>query len=170
MNEQMNKEAVRELQEYLRRLSRTYPSIPELAVDGIFGPETEEAVRAFQILFGMPVTGEADGDLWEALKKEYHRLCMPERRAQPLYPFPRGDTVWEMGDTGPAVTILQAALDTVCDHCGKGQPLTCGGVYDEATAECVKWLQKLCGFEQTGRVDRRTWDMLACTYNAYVGG
>ena len=164
-----DKSGVRELQEYLRRLSRTYPAIPELAVDGLFGPETEEAVKAFQGLFGLPVTGEADGDTWDALKAEYDRLCLPEGRAQPLYPFPRGDTVWETGDTGPAVTILQAALDTVCDHCGKGQPVPCSGTFDEVTAEYVKWLQKLCGFEQTGRVDRRTWDMLALTYNAYVG-
>jgi len=40
-----------------------------LSVDGIFGPRTEEAVRAAQADEGVPVTGELVEPLWSILKR-----------------------------------------------------------------------------------------------------
>ena len=37
-----------------------YPAIPRVAVDGIYGPLTAEAVRTFQSIFGLPATGVVD--------------------------------------------------------------------------------------------------------------
>ena len=57
--------AVRFLQEYLNRISRNYPAIPKIPViDGIFGSETEEAVRKFQEIFSMSPTGIVDEATW----------------------------------------------------------------------------------------------------------
>lgn len=160
---------VREVQEYLRRLAGSYPRIPLLAVDGIFGPETAEAVRAFQTLFGLPPTGEVDSATWEALLREYTRVVTPTTRPQSISPFPRGDHVLDIGDTGPTVAILQAMLDTVALRYSNLLPVTANGHFDNETARAVKELQRMFGFEPLGRVDRRTWDILARTYNAYVG-
>ena len=35
-----------------------------LQADGIFGPATEAAVRKFQLIFGLPVTGIVDYKTW----------------------------------------------------------------------------------------------------------
>ncbi|MBO5797945.1 MAG: peptidoglycan-binding protein, partial [Clostridia bacterium] len=74
---------VREVQEYLRQLARSFPRIPLLAVDGIYGPETAEAVRVFQELFGLSPTGEVDSTTWETLGREYRRVIYPTTRPQP---------------------------------------------------------------------------------------
>ena len=49
---------VRQIQEELNVIAGAYPEIPKLTEDGIYGPETEAAVRKFQSIFGLPVTGD----------------------------------------------------------------------------------------------------------------
>lgn len=41
-----------------------------LAIDGVFGPQTASAVRKYQELNGLPVTGEIDADDWAMIKAE----------------------------------------------------------------------------------------------------
>lgn len=160
---------VRELQEYLRYIAATYPRIPQLAVDGIYGPETAEAVRRFQELFALAPTGEVDDLTWETLVAEYRRLFYPNSRPQPIYPFLRGDRTLEIGDEGPEVRILQAMLDLIAAYYNTRLTVLDSGRFDADTAAAVKDFQRLFGYEQTGVVDRRTWDMLASTFNTYVG-
>lgn len=160
---------VREMQEYLRYLATHYPRIPRLAVDGIYDARTEEAVRAFQELFGLLPTGEVDETTWETLVAEYRRLIYPHTRPQPIYPFPVGDHTLQLGDEGQAVWVVQVMLDTISARYSNLPRVTATGRYDRATAEAVRRLQTLFGYEPTGVVDRRTWDTLAHTYNTHVG-
>ena len=48
---------VRVVQYYLAVIGENIDTVPEIAVDGIYGPQTAEAVRAFQREYGLPVTG-----------------------------------------------------------------------------------------------------------------
>ena len=57
---------VRVVQEYLNTLARAYP-LPRVAVDGIYGPATENAVQAFQRLFGLTADGIVGPRTWERL-------------------------------------------------------------------------------------------------------
>ena len=38
-----------------------------IAVDGVFGPQTDAAVKAFQTSKGVPANGIVDADTWKAL-------------------------------------------------------------------------------------------------------
>ena len=51
---------VRNLQSMLRSISLYYNNIPVIAVDGIFGPTTTNAVKEFQRVYSLPITGEVD--------------------------------------------------------------------------------------------------------------
>ena len=62
---------VRQLQEQLLRISRSYPSIPAVSVDGVYGPRTEEAVRRFQKIFYLPQTGVVDYATWYKISQIY---------------------------------------------------------------------------------------------------
>ena len=159
---------VREIQEYLRVLAATYPRIPLLAVDGIYGAETAEAVTAFQTLFGLPITGEVDGDTWTRLRAEYERLLYPASRPQGVYPFGAGEPFLQIGDSGAAVTLLQVLLDTVAVFYENLHRVTPNGQFDAVTERALRQMQQVFGFEPHGRLDRRTWDRLASTYNVYV--
>lgn len=55
---------VSQLQEQLNAISNGYPAIPKIAVDGIYGPKTEAAVKKFQSVFNLPVTGVVDYPTW----------------------------------------------------------------------------------------------------------
>lgn len=62
---------VRQMQEQLNRISQNYPLIPRISVDGIYGPRTEEAVKVFQKVFGLPQTGVVDFPTWYKISQIY---------------------------------------------------------------------------------------------------
>ena len=62
---------VRQMQEQLARISKSYPAIPTIRVDGIYGNRTKEAVEAFQRVFGLPVTGVVDYKTWYEISAIY---------------------------------------------------------------------------------------------------
>lgn len=62
---------VRQIQEQLARISRSYPAIPTVTPDGIYGPATREAVERFQQVFGLPVTGVIDYRTWYRISDIY---------------------------------------------------------------------------------------------------
>lgn len=55
---------VLQMQEQLNAISNNYPLIPKIAEDGIFGEGTQNAVRVFQSVFGLPQTGIVDYSTW----------------------------------------------------------------------------------------------------------
>ena len=66
---------VRALQEYLNYISRTYPSIPTVTVDGDFGLSTASAVRAFKEEFNIPGNPErVEAQTWDAIVSIYDDL------------------------------------------------------------------------------------------------
>ncbi len=67
-------EYVTALQTYLNVISQTYPEIPQVAVDGIFGQATENAVRAFQRRFGLTEDGIVGLATWETIAGLYDDL------------------------------------------------------------------------------------------------
>ncbi len=62
---------VRQMQEQLARISRSYPAIPTITADGIYGPLTKAAVEKFQSVFGLPVTGVVDYKTWYEISAIY---------------------------------------------------------------------------------------------------
>lgn len=62
---------VRQIQEQLNAISNAYPLIPKIAVDGIYGEGTQNAVRVFQDVFGLPETGIVDYRTWYKIQEIY---------------------------------------------------------------------------------------------------
>lgn len=62
---------VEQMQEQLNAISNNYPLIPRIAVDGIYGEETQNAVKVFQKIFGLPVTGIVDYRTWYKIQEIY---------------------------------------------------------------------------------------------------
>lgn len=55
---------IRELQSALRDLHHQGTGVPLINIDGVFGPQTTEAVKAAQQLGGLPETGRVDFETW----------------------------------------------------------------------------------------------------------
>ena len=62
---------VRQMQEQLNAIAQSYPALPKIAVDGIYGEATQNAVREFQKVFGLPVTGVVDYPTWYEIQEIY---------------------------------------------------------------------------------------------------
>ncbi len=64
-------EKVMQIQEQLIRIAQNYPLIPVITADGIYGPNTENAVRVFQGIFNIPQTGIVDFPTWYEISEIY---------------------------------------------------------------------------------------------------
>lgn len=62
---------VRQMQDQLNRIAKDYPSIPTIAADGIYGQQTQNSVRKFQSIFGLPQTGVVDYPTWYKISEIY---------------------------------------------------------------------------------------------------
>lgn len=62
---------VRQLQEQLNTIAGSYPALPKIAVDGIYGENTKKAVKEFQSVFGLPATGITDYLTWYKIQEIY---------------------------------------------------------------------------------------------------
>ena len=62
---------VEQIQDQLNAISNNYPRIPKIAVDGIYGERTQNAVRVFQEVFGLPETGVVDYRTWYKIQEIY---------------------------------------------------------------------------------------------------
>ena len=66
---------VRALQEYLNFIANSYPEIPKISVDGVYGQSTAAAVSAFVNLFGLPGNPErVSAQDWNAIVSVYEDL------------------------------------------------------------------------------------------------
>lgn len=62
---------VQQLQEQLDAIATVYTAVPGLTPDGIYGSATEQSVKAFQSIFGLPQTGAVDFATWYKISHIY---------------------------------------------------------------------------------------------------
>ena len=85
------KEIVREIKKYLYAISTsTYPEIKRGTVDGIYDQETEDSVKRFQEIKGLPITGVVDFMTFNAISEEYEEIMinnsLPDSLTYFIYP------------------------------------------------------------------------------------
>lgn len=162
----MRREWVRDIQRYLRRIAQADERIPVIGIDGIYGTETEDAVRAFQQAYGLPINGQVDWMTWQALLEVYRAVQEYDERGIGVTVLENGQQQLGEGSDAAQVYVLQAILQQLY---GKGylpQTVTINGVYDEQTKQAVRHLRRLGNLPQGETVDRATWDVIARLYNA----
>lgn len=62
---------IRQIQEQLNAITNAYPALPKISVDGVFGENTQNAVKKFQQIFGLPATGIIDYSTWYEIQEIY---------------------------------------------------------------------------------------------------
>ena len=79
-------EKVRLLQYMLSVLSSFISSIPQVNVDGIYGPNTRSAVLAAQRRFGLPETGTVGQQTWDKIYEQYSGIETIALRSEERFP------------------------------------------------------------------------------------
>lgn len=156
-----------EIQNNLRELTKAGWGLPSIIADGIYGEKTREAVRAFQRIEGLPVTGRVDLTTWQVLRTAANASRWERSPANPIYPWNRPLTggITRPEERTDLIYIAQILLRESVAY-DFDLPLT--GVLDDATQDALTRFQQINGLPQTGVLDRSTWDALADAYNKYL--
>lgn len=160
--------SVKILQYYLCFLSYFNLKLPYVAVDGIFGNETRDAVLAFQSLYGLEVDGIVGRDTWDMVQNAYAGVLtsLPDEYrsySSLLYP----GYIITTGASGKVVEQLQTYLKTIAANNPSIPDVTVDGYYGEETKKAVLAVQKLEGIEQNGQVGVLTWNAIVNLYNQF---
>ena len=91
---------VRHLQYMLSVLSEFIPQIPELTQDGIFGPNTRNAVIAAQSWLGLPQTGVVDEATWDEIYDQFAGIENRTLRSDVTFPGTPGTTLRQFAGDG----------------------------------------------------------------------
>ena len=161
------------IQQELNRIGDNYPAIPKIPnPEGVFDIATENAVRKFQEIFDLAVTGEVDKATWYRLKQYYagvKKLSELVSEGVTLEeaerPFPGILTV---GEAGIDVSTVQYYLAVIAYFLGNIPLIPLNGVYDEVTADAVRDFQIYYGLPVTGDVDLATWDTIKDIYISVI--
>lgn len=159
------------VQTELNRIGQNYPAIPKIQpVDGVFGQQTEEAVRRFQEIFGLTADGVVGKAVWYRLVSLYvgvNRLSELVSEGQRMFgiPFQAPQAVSE-GSPRNQVLIVQYFLSILAQFDPLIPFVTLDGIYGPATRQAVRSFQTAQGIPVTGTVDTATWNAL---YSAFEG-
>ena len=150
------------VQASLNRVGQNYPAIPKIfPVDGIFGSQTENAVRRFQEIFGLVPDGIVGRATWYALVRLYvgvNSLAELRSLGQQFYSISWNyGGALQQGSQGQEVRQLQYMLQVISSVIPAIPPVEVDGIYGPATRASVLAAQRYFGLPQSGTVDEQTW-------------
>ena len=144
--------------EYYDQLPRWQPN----QLDGVFGPQTREAVTAYQRMMGLPETGAVDRATWNELLSTYQSIlaARPEQEwLQELAGLPEIFLV--EGMRGEEVRRAQQVINIIARSYPEVPAVGIDGIFGPATRDAVSVVQALVGLPATGAIGPLTWEYMA---------
>ncbi len=156
-------ENVRIIQAQLNRISDNYPAIQKQTVDGVFGRNTENAVKTFQRVFSLTSDGVVGKATWYkisyiyvAVKKLAELTSEGEAIEDGAYPgFPV-----RLGDRGLNVVIVQFYLTQAAQYVSTVSRVELDGVFGSSTRAQVINFQRYYNLTPDGVVGPATWEKM----------
>jgi len=155
------KDPVKEVQFYLREISKYNPEIPMIYPTGIYNATTKEAVTEFQRIYELPTTGIVDLNTWNKLVKEYGNCYEVTSAPNQISCFPLTEFNITLDDEDDLVYVIQFLLRKLNKKYKNYHEVNMTGKYDQTTADAIKQFQNNNKLPITGIVDKITWNSLA---------
>ena len=161
------------IQRDLRRIRKNYPAIPDISGSlGIYDKETEDAVKKFQQIFSLPVTGVVDKATWYKIKYIYTSVkklsdLYSEGLSESEVTFLYQDEL-EYGDTGIEVEYIHYFLDAIAFLDSDIPRLPTNSIYTNNTITMVEAFQSKYGLPVTGKFNYTDWNVLKNVYNSLL--
>ena len=158
------------IQRDLRRIRKNYPAIPNITSTlGIYDEETKNAVKKFQEIFSLPVTGSVDKATWYKIKYIYTSVkklsdLYSEGLSKDEATFLYEDEL-NYGDTGIEVEHIHYFLDAIAFLDPDIPRLKTNSIYNDNSITMVKSFQKKYGLPVTGVFTYKDWNKLKEVYD-----
>jgi len=150
--------SVKLIQNYLNAIAEglgiSADVMPRLTADGIFGPATDRAVRAFQSIFGLTTDGIVGPSTWHSIIDQFNLLNMD------VYP----GTALRVGSRGSDVLKIQKYLNVISKKYPSIPRLSEDGIFGNGTAAAVREFQRIFGLGIDGVVGLNTWNAIMREY------
>ena len=154
----------------LNRIRKNYPAIPNITDTlGIYTEEVESAVRKFQEIFSLPITGIVDKATWYKIKYVYTSV----KKLADLYTeglnkeevtLAYNDEL-KYGDTGIEVEFVHYFLDALAFLDPDIPRLRTNSIYNNDTITMVKAFQEKYGLPVTGIFTYQDFKVLKSIYD-----
>ena len=158
------------IQRDLKRIRQNYPAIPTISnTVGLYDNETVNAVKKFQEIFSLPVTGIVNKSTWYKIKYVYNSVKkladlysegLSKEEATFLY-----EDELNYGDTGIEVEFIHYYLDAIAFLDNEIPRLKTNSIYNNNSITMVKAFQKKYGLPVTGVFSYSDWKILKNVYD-----
>lgn len=144
--------AIREVQKFLHVISdRVNRNIPRVAIDGIYGDETAEAVRIFQEIYNINPSGLVDRVTFDTLFIKYRDAVIEARLRDYIitdegFPIKVGS---QSNDVIAVHLLITELAKTYSDIGNVGK----GSYFSENSRNATIELQRIFRFPLTGEID-----------------
>ena len=158
-------QAVLNMKNSLNAISVNYPAIPKISpINSIFDESMEAAVKQFQHIFNLPVTGIIDKATWYEIRKIFNAVIkLATTTAEAIAP---GVPPIEDLEVIPMVQIVQYFLNVLSAYYSSIPAVDINGMLNEQTVSAINEFQKTFKLPVTGIIDDETWFNM---YNSIQG-
>ena len=122
----------------------------------------------FQRDHHLPVTGIVDHATWQAISQQYRDTLRRIGEPPALRVMHNSKGTLQDGDCLPQVRLIQVMFDSLVPVLSGFQSTGGDGVFHDATVENTKRIQRAAGLEETGIMDRASWDSLVRLYHLFI--
>lgn len=156
---------VRNLQYFLAVIGAYYDAVTPVEVTGYYDEQTENSVRSFQNIYGLPETGIVNRATWLDIYRAYDGIVQ-------AVPFDDGDDVilfqgeiLKEGSSGREVKLLQEYLTLINKSYPNIPSVNNTGYFGPVTRSSVLAFQRQFGLSPNGIVGITTWNEIAGLYS-----
>lgn len=153
------------IQASINRISQNYPAIPKIyPADGIFGKDTENAVRKFQSIFELTPDGVVGEATWYKMVNLYVGVTQLSELVSEGQKYIdvsiQSPDALRPGEQGEKVRELQYMLAVLSEFNDELPMVAIDGIYGRDTADAIRAFQRWKNIPETGIVNRQTLDLL----------
>lgn len=161
----MQSDEVSIIQYYLAVIGAYYAAVTPVEITGFYGEETENSVKSFQRVFGLPQTGVVDRTTWNEMYRAYAGIVesVPYDDAVSVALYP--GTVLKEGVSGESVRIIQEYLTLINQTYPNIPAVSNTGYFGPVTRQSVTAFQRQFGLNPNGIVGALTWNAIAGVYS-----
>lgn len=160
---------VRSLQTMLRMVGTNNGSISRVIPDGIYGKQTEAAVRSYQRYAGLPVTGVVNFATWQQLTYHYQQARIDQMQSAPLLIVMQPNQRILPGEKNSHLYLIQSMMVVLAGFFANMPMANITGIHDEPSQQAVSFLKSMSEMDANPVIDKTFYALLGRIYRTMAG-